>query len=99
MCIDAFQRLPLSTHNFCIFKYHIHLIWYAKMFTKLNLFKILFYDTFIATNISRSTYGNAINCGAILKLVYYEMKISYIRYKYFVAIADVILYVSFCVGG
>ena len=31
------------------------LILYTRLFTKLNLFKILFYGTFITTKISRST--------------------------------------------
>ena len=42
-------------NNFGIFKFHVYLILYARLFTKLNLFKTLRYGTFIAMKISRTT--------------------------------------------
>ena len=45
-----------QTHsNFHIFKFCVLLILYTRLFTKLNLFEILFYVTFITTKVSRST--------------------------------------------
>ena len=45
--------------NFCTFKFHIYLISYTKLFTKLNLFEILLYVTFITMKISLGWYlGN-----------------------------------------
>ena len=42
MCIHMRQ-----THsNFCTFKFHVYIISYTRLLTKLNLFKILFYSTF-----------------------------------------------------
>ena len=49
---------PLTTcikhSNFHIYKFHVLLISYTRLFMKLNPFKILFYVTFITTKVSRS---------------------------------------------
>ena len=42
-------------NNFLIFKFHVYLILYTRLFMKLNLFEILLYGTFITAEISRST--------------------------------------------
>ena len=41
--------------NFRIFQFCVYLISYTRLFTKLHLFKILLYNTFITIQISRST--------------------------------------------
>ena len=41
--------------NFRIFKFCVYLISYTRLFTKLNLYKILLYVTFFTVKISRST--------------------------------------------
>ena len=51
--------------NFCLFKFHVYLISYTRLFMKLNLFKVLLYS--IAMKISRSTVSY-IFLAVILKL-------------------------------
>ena len=43
-----------QTHsNFRLFKFHVYLILYTRLLTKLNLFKILLYITLISMKVSR----------------------------------------------
>ena len=44
-----------------------YLISYTRLFMKLNLFKILFYITFITTNVSRSTVQKTQQANAVIK--------------------------------
>ena len=43
-----------------VLKFRVYLISYTRLFTKLNLFDILFYGTFIAIKISRSTVDSVV---------------------------------------
>ena len=43
-----------SVKHIVFFKFCVYLISYIRLFTKLNLFEILFYGRFIRTEISRS---------------------------------------------